>query len=114
MTTTVTIQAAATVATFINVWTTASAAGQDSLIEAMKAEVGEMQKKPGFVSLSILPSLDGKQLVVYAQWQSREHFERAISSDEKAMESRRRLEQWGTSQANLYRVDSVFVSDAKR
>lgn len=102
----------ATVATFINVWKTPTVEHQRQLIEAMNGEMNSMTQKPGFVSLTIHASLDGQSVVVYAQWRSREDFDRAIAHDEQALKSRLALSQWGEPRANLYRVDAVFLADA--
>ena len=48
-----------------------------------------MQKQPGFISISLHRSLDGKRIVNYVQWQSRELLQKAHRSHEFRKEWKR-------------------------
>lgn len=45
---------------------------QDELLALMKERAAFMSKQPGFVSISLHRSLDGKRIVNYVQWADRE------------------------------------------
>jgi heme-degrading monooxygenase HmoA len=62
--------------TLINVFEVAPARQQELVQLLNEATERVMRRVPGFVSANIHRSLDGKQVVNYAQWQSREAFER--------------------------------------
>lgn len=96
--------------TFINVWKTASKENQKRLIQEMKAEFGQIQRKTGFVAMAIHASHDGKEVVVYAQWRSEEDFQKGVSEDPQVMEGRKKLMQFGEPSANNYQVDAIFMS----
>lgn len=49
----------------------------DLLIEATEET---MRNLPGFISANIHSSFDGKRVVNYAQWESKEHFEKMLSN----------------------------------
>lgn len=51
----------------------------DLLVEATEETMKDL---PGFVSANIHRSHDGKRVVNYAQWKSRQHFEAMLSNDE--------------------------------
>lgn len=56
---------------------------QQALVELLiEATEKTMKHIPGFVSANIHKSLDGKRVVNYAQWQSREHFQQMLSNSE--------------------------------
>ena len=55
----------------------------DALVAALTKATEETVKKiPGFVSANLHVSLDGKQVVNYAQWRSKADFERAMQVPE--------------------------------
>ena len=62
----------------------------------------------GVVSMVLLPSLDGRSLAVYAQWESQAHFEAAITNNPHAQASRLVMAKWGTYTADTFRVDAIF------
>ena len=98
---------------FINVWQTDTSENQQQLIAAMKAEVGAIQEKPGFIGMAINASKNGKEVVIYAQWQSETDFKRGISEDESAVKSRNDLSRFGTFSANSFTLDSVFTAERR-
>jgi len=51
----------------------------DLLIEATERTI---QHQPGFISANIHKSYDGRRVVNYAQWQSRDHFEAMLKSQD--------------------------------
>jgi heme-degrading monooxygenase HmoA len=55
---------------------------QDAALALMAERARFMAGQPGFVSISLHRSLDGKRIVNYVQWQSRELLEAAHKSPE--------------------------------
>lgn len=55
---------------------------QDEALSVMKERARFMAKQPGFVSISLHRSTDGKQIVNYVQWKNREQLEAAHHSPE--------------------------------
>jgi heme-degrading monooxygenase HmoA len=108
---TLTVAQGADRVTFVNVWTTASAEHQRQLVEAMTAETSLLTSKPGFISMAFLRSADGEQVVVLAQWASKEAFDATIANDETAMAGRRGLEAHGQPSAHLHEVAAVYVPE---
>ncbi|NGP89500.1 antibiotic biosynthesis monooxygenase family protein [Fodinibius halophilus] len=51
----------------------------DLLIDATEET---MKNLPGFKSANIHGSFDGKRVINYAQWESKEHFEKMLSNSE--------------------------------
>ena len=96
---------------FINVWKTETRDNQQQLIATMKAELPAIQKQPGFVGMAINASLDGKEVVIYAQWQSETDFKRGISDNDAAMESRNNLSRFGSFSANTFTLDSILTAE---
>jgi heme-degrading monooxygenase HmoA len=96
--------------TFINHWTLESAIEMNELITFMKAEMDWMSSKKGFIALALLPSEDGKNLVIYAQWESRTDFDEAIATNPEAEEKRKQMLHLGTPSGNIYSVDSIFYN----
>ena len=69
--------------TLVNVFTV-EPAKQDELVKLLtEATEQTMKHLPGFVSANIHRSLDGKRVVNYAQWESRDAFE-AMQKDPHA------------------------------
>jgi pimeloyl-ACP methyl ester carboxylesterase/heme-degrading monooxygenase HmoA len=103
----------ATGITFIQLWTTPTSQDQSQLLQTMKQKMGMFQSMPGFISMTLHPSLDGKHLGVYAQWQSQEGFEAAVSGNSQAMEARKSFTQYGEYQGALCTVDTVMRAEAQ-
>ena len=55
---------------------------QDELLRLMTERSRFMATQPGFISISLHRSLDGKRVVNYVQWASREELEAAHRSPE--------------------------------
>ncbi len=55
---------------------------QDELLALMTERARFMSRQPGFVSISLHRSLDGKTIVNYVQWASREELSAAHHKDE--------------------------------
>jgi quinol monooxygenase YgiN len=63
------------IVTLVNIFTV-DPEGQRELVQTLvDATVQTMKHMPGFISASIHKSFDGKKVVNYAQWRSREEFE---------------------------------------
>ena len=86
------IDPSASVFTLINVFDVAPE-DQDELAELL-VDVTESTMKhiPGFVSASIHVSDDGERVINYAQWESREHFERMLNNEDARPHMRRAAE----------------------
>lgn len=69
-----------------------------------------IRHQPGFVSVCIHSSLDGKKVVNYAQWASKEHFEGFM----KKPETQQQLKQFaGLAKSvapSLYKVNTVHAA----
>jgi pimeloyl-ACP methyl ester carboxylesterase/heme-degrading monooxygenase HmoA len=100
--------------TFVNVWTVKDRDRHQKLLSAMKDDAAEVTSKPGSRGMAFHASIDGKRLVVYAQWDSLEAFNQGIADDAKAQANRAKLAQFGEPSANTYRVDSVHLPPARR
>jgi heme-degrading monooxygenase HmoA len=55
---------------------------QEDALSVMKQRAQYMAKQPGFVSISLHRSLDGKRIVNYIQWKSRRELEAAHHAPE--------------------------------
>ena len=98
---------------FIQLWTTPTPEDQTQLLQTMKQKMGMFQTMPGFTSMTLHPSLDGKHLGVYAQWESQATFEAAVSGNSQATEARQSFMQYGQYQGALCTVDTVMRATAK-
>jgi heme-degrading monooxygenase HmoA len=70
-----TIRAGAEVFTLINVFSVAADRQQELTDLLIAATEHTMRNLPGFISANIHKSVDGRRVINYAQWQSREAFE---------------------------------------
>ncbi|MTI87619.1 MAG: antibiotic biosynthesis monooxygenase [Balneolaceae bacterium] len=66
--------------TLINVFHVNPANQQELVDLLIKATEETMRNLSGFISANIHQSLDGKQVVNYAQWESKEHFQKMLSN----------------------------------
>jgi pimeloyl-ACP methyl ester carboxylesterase/heme-degrading monooxygenase HmoA len=103
------IEPGSTRITFVNIWTVADRDQQQKLLSAMKEETREITAKLGSRGMALHTRIDGKRLVVYAQWDSLEAFNQGIANDASAQANRERLAQFGEPNANTYPVDSVHL-----
>jgi len=70
-----TIRAGAEIFTLINVFSVAPDRQQELADLLIEATEHTMRNLPGFISANIHKSFDGRRVINYAQWQSREAFE---------------------------------------
>lgn len=110
---TTTIDPSANVVTLINVFET-TPDKQDELIRLLdQATVEVMKRQPGFVSANIHRSLDGKHVANYAQWKSKEDFERMLKNPE-ALQHMGKANALAKATPMLYQVASVHQSSGER
>ncbi len=105
---TITIEGDRPLTTFVQTWTTKSLSDQESLLEVMHRRAFALTGQPGFVSLSIHRSRDGKQVAVYAQWRSEGELLAAVGSA-AAKAGHAELVQWGAPDGGAtYAVAEFF------
>lgn len=101
-----TITAHAQVLTLINVFDVAPDR-QQALVELLeRATVEVMRRRPGFISANIHRGLDGRSVANYAQWATREDFERMLE-DPEAQVHMREASAMARATPLLYEVSSV-------
>lgn len=84
---------------------------QADLVKALSESTeSTIRHQPGFISVCIHSSFDGKKVVNYAQWASKEHFE-AFMKRSDTQEQLKRFAGIAKSVApSLYKVDAVHAS----
>jgi heme-degrading monooxygenase HmoA len=92
----------------VQIWRMSSTEHQQRWLETMHGHIGLLTVQPGFVSMSLHSSLDGKQTAVYAQWADEAALNAAINLPE-AKRSHDELARWGESDGSTYRLDSVYL-----
>ncbi|HEY3453177.1 MAG TPA: alpha/beta hydrolase [Bryobacteraceae bacterium] len=98
-------------AAFFNVWRTSSKDNQRLLLDAMRKEAPDLQRKPGFLELTAWSGeADDLRVVVQGRWETQAAFEAGIANDPAAMESRNKLAALGTSEAGLFSEAFRFQS----
>ena len=101
-----TIEKGAPVVTLPNVFTI-DPSKQDALVKVLDDATHNVIKDlPGFVSANIHRGLDGRHVVNYAQWESREAME-AMLAHPAAQQHLRDAVALATFEPNLYEVASV-------
>lgn len=101
-----TIEKSAPVVTLINVFTV-DPSKQETLVKVLDDATNNVIKDmPGFVSANIHRGLDGRHVVNYAQWESREAME-AMLAHPAAQEHLRDAAALATFEPNLYDVAPV-------
>src|ERR1043165_2450013 len=80
----------------------------DSALSLMTARAEFMARQPGFVSISLHKSLDGKRIVNYVQWQNRDLLRRAHQSPEFRREWTHLDDLTEEIDPHLYEVAKVF------
>lgn len=70
-----TIDSAAGHLTLVNVYETEPETQGELVKMLSKVTVNSIRNQPGFVSVCIHSSLDGRKVVNYVQWESKSHFE---------------------------------------
>jgi pimeloyl-ACP methyl ester carboxylesterase/heme-degrading monooxygenase HmoA len=97
-------------ATFIQLWRMPSADEQQEWLNAMHRNIHLLQVQPGYRTMSLHPSLDGHNVIVYAQWDSKEDLIAAVERPE-VKAARNELDSHGEPEGAIYSVDSVAVPD---
>ena len=81
---------------------------QADLVKALSESTeSTIRHQPGFISVCIHGSLDGKKVVNYAQWASKEHFEAFIRKPETQEQLTRFSRLAKSVSPSLYRVSAV-------
>jgi len=86
---------------FYNVWRTETRENQARLIATMREEAPKLAAKPGFRSIRVLESEDGRVLVE-GRWASLEAFDAAVTRDDSARESRQTMAAFGTAEPGMF------------
>ncbi|AIB12480.1 antibiotic biosynthesis monooxygenase [Azospirillum argentinense] len=95
--------------TLINVYGVEPGTQADLAKALSEATENTIRHQPGFLSVSIHSSLDGKTVVNYAQWASKEHFEGFMRKPE-TQEQLKMFAGLATSVApSLYTVSAVHA-----
>lgn len=69
-----------------------------------------IRHQPGFVSVCIHSSIDGKKVVNYAQWASKEHFEGFMKKPETQEQLKHFASLAKLVAPSLYKVDVVHIA----
>jgi quinol monooxygenase YgiN len=93
--------------TFIQIWDVADAPAQQAWLAVMHDNIDVLRAKPGFISMTLHSSIDGKRIAVYAQWASQAALDDAIN-DQAAITAHNRMVQIGTADGTLYTLDRVY------
>jgi heme-degrading monooxygenase HmoA len=97
------------VVTLINVFTVEPSQQQKLINMLVDATEKTMRHLPGFISANIHKSLDGKQVVNYAQWRSRQDFNAMLENPE-AIPHMKEIASFAKFDPNLYEVVEVMHS----
>ena len=95
--------------TFIQLWLMSSFDEQQEWLRAMHRNIHLLQVQPGYRSMSLNPSLDGRNVIVYAQWDSKEALIAAVERPE-VKAARNELDSHGEPEGTIYAIDSVHRS----
>jgi pimeloyl-ACP methyl ester carboxylesterase/heme-degrading monooxygenase HmoA len=95
--------------TFIQLWRMPSTSEQQEWLRAMHRNIHLIQVQPGYRSMSLHPSLDGGNVIVYAQWESNEALTAAVERPE-VKAARNELDSHGEPDGAIYAIDSVHRS----
>ena len=87
---------------------------QEEALGLMRERARFMATRPGFISISLHRSLDGRRIANYVQWQSRELLQAAHKSPEFRKEWGRFDALTETIDPHLYEVAAVFPPDSDR
>jgi heme-degrading monooxygenase HmoA len=93
--------------TFIQLWRMQSAQAQQEWLGAMHKNIHLLQKEPGFGSMNLHASLDGRNVIVYAQWDSEAKLKAAVDLPE-VKAARVELDSHGEPDGSLFKIDSVY------
>lgn len=105
----VTIEAGGEGVTLVNLYEVAPER-QEELVKLL-GEVTEaaIRHQPGFVSVSVHASLEGTRVVNYAQWATKEDFDRMLKLPETQVQFRRLAGVARSVAPTLYRVAAIHV-----
>ncbi|MBX5463290.1 MAG: antibiotic biosynthesis monooxygenase [Steroidobacteraceae bacterium] len=104
---TASIDPRAKILTLINVYEV-EPDNQAKLVKALLDSTERTIKhQPGFISVCIHSSLDGKKVVNYAQWASKEHFENFMKQPDTQEQLKRFAGLAKSVAPSLYKVDAV-------
>ncbi|MCX8999851.1 antibiotic biosynthesis monooxygenase [Rhizobiaceae bacterium BDR2-2] len=95
--------------TLVNVYEVESGRQAELVAALSEATESTIRHQPGFLSVSIHSSLDGKKVVNYAQWASKEHFEGFIKKPETQEQLKTFAGLAKSVAPGLYRVDAVHA-----
>lgn len=101
------IDANAACVTLINVYEVEAEKQADLARLLSEVTDSAIRQQPGFVSVSIHSSLDGKRVVNYAQWQSKEHFEGFMNKPETQKQLKLFAGLAKSVSPSLYKVNAV-------
>jgi heme-degrading monooxygenase HmoA len=104
---TTTISKDSSVITLINIFTVDPQHQQKLINMLVDATEKTMRHLPGFIAANIHKSLDGKQVVNYAQWRSRKDFEAMLQNPE-AIPHMKEIASFTKFEPNLYEVVEVI------
>lgn len=94
--------------TFINV-IDVDPSKQQELVDLLNEGTDKvMRHRPGFISVSILASVDGKRVVNYAQWRSQDDV-KATMADPEAQAFAKRTAAIATAAPGIFTVTSVHT-----
>jgi pimeloyl-ACP methyl ester carboxylesterase/heme-degrading monooxygenase HmoA len=96
--------------TFIQLWRMQAAEEQRAWLDAMHRNIHLLQVQPGYLSMSLHPSLDGRNVIVYAQWDSEEALKAAVERPE-VKAARNELDSHGEPEGGVYTIDSLYLSN---
>jgi len=85
---------------------------QEEALGLMRERARFMASRPGFISISLHRSLDGRRIANYVQWESRELLQAAHKSPEFRKEWGRFDALTETIDPHLYEVAAVFDHDS--
>lgn len=87
---------------------------QAELMRALsEATEDTIRHQPGFMSVCIHGGLDGRKVVNYAQWTSKEHFESFMKKPETQKQLKRFAGLAKSISPNLYTVNAVHAESRK-
>jgi len=97
--------------TLVNVYEVEPAAQAERVKALTDATEATIRHQPGFISVSIHSSLDGRRVVNYAQWASKGHFNRFLSQPGTQAELERFAQLARSVAPGLYRVNAVITAE---
>jgi heme-degrading monooxygenase HmoA len=87
---------------------------QEEALAVMRERAGFMARQPGFISISLHRSLDGRRIVNYIQWRNRELLTKAHHAPEFRKEWRHFDEVADEIDPHLYEVTQILEDGGGR